>query len=74
MSTLCKVEVPAKMAQVLEKHKDDKDYIKQYGIEYASLQCKELLETGVKGLHFYTLNKAYATSEILKNILNTRTN
>lgn len=74
MATLCKVEVPAKMAQVLEKHKDDKDYIKQYGIEYASLQCKELLETGVKGLHFYTLNKAYATSEILKNILYTRTN
>ncbi len=74
MATLCKVEVPAKMAQVLEKHKDDKDYIKQYGIEYASLQCRELLETGVKGLHFYTLNKAYATSEILKNILYTRTN
>ena len=74
MSTLCNAEVPAKMAQVLEKHKDDKDYIKQYGIEYASLQCRELLETGIKGLHFYTLNKAYATSEILKNILYTRTN
>ena len=62
------------MLETLEKHKNDKEYIKKYGIEYAGIQCKKLIENGVKGLHFYTLNKSYAVSEILKNILYTRTN
>lgn len=74
MASLCKVEIPHKMLETLEKHKNDKEYIKKYGIEYAGIQCKKLIENGVKGLHFYTLNKSYAVSEILKNILYTRTN
>ena len=73
MATLCKVEIPKRMAEKLEKHSDDKDYIKQYGIEYATNQCAELIKSGVRGLHFYTLNKSFAVSEILSNLLNTRT-
>lgn len=69
MTTMCKVEIPSQMAEILDKHQDDKDYTQKYGIEYASAQCKELLINQAKGLHFYTLNKAYAVSEILKNIL-----
>ena len=52
----------------IEQHKDDKDYILKYGIEYASNQCKDLIENNVKGLHFYTLNKSCAVNEILNNI------
>ena len=69
MADMCKVEIPSKMREILEKHQDDKDYTKKYGIEYASLQCQKLLQNGAKGLHFYTLNKAHAVSEILQNIL-----
>ncbi len=69
MADMCKVEIPSKMREILEKHQDDKDYTKKYGIEYASLQCQKLLQNGAKGLHFYTLNKAHAVSEILRNIL-----
>lgn len=68
MAQMCKVKIPAKMAETLQKHSEDKDYIKQYGIEYASKQCEELLSNGVKGLHFYTLNKAYSVSGILSNL------
>lgn len=69
MADMCKVEIPSKMREILEKHQDDKDYTKKYGIEYASIQCQKLLQNGAKGLHFYTLNKAHAVSEILQNIL-----
>ena len=74
MATLCKVEIPRDMAKTLDCHKDDKDYIRKYGIEYAAKQCSELLQYGVKGLHFYTLNKANAASQILSDILYTGTN
>lgn len=69
MAQMCRVEVPKKMQETLERHQDDLDYTKKYGIEYASEQCQNLIENNVQGLHFYTLNKAYAVSEILKNIL-----
>ena len=74
MATLCKVEIPKDMAKALDSHKDDKDYIRKYGIEYAAKQCRELLQFGVRGLHFYTLNKSNATSQILTDILYTGTN
>lgn len=69
MSQMCKVDIPEKFAENLEKFQDDKDYVKKCGIEFASLQCSELIKNGVNGLHFYTLNKSYAVGEILSNLL-----
>lgn len=67
MAQLCRVEIPAKFLDTLEKHQEDKDYVKKCGIEFASKQCEELVSNGVKGIHFYTLNKSFAVSEILSN-------
>lgn len=69
MASLCKVDVPSILSETLEKHSEDKDYMRKFGIDFASKQCQELLEYGVNGLHFYTLNKASATSQILSNLL-----
>jgi methylenetetrahydrofolate reductase (NADPH) len=38
------------------------------GIGYATAQCAELLREGAPGLHFYTLNKARSTTEVLRNL------
>lgn len=68
MTSLAKITIPEKLLQKIEKHDDDKNYIKNIGIEFAAEQCKELKEKKVKGLHFFTLNLSYSTAKILNNI------
>lgn len=36
--------------------------------QYASSQCAELLDSGVAGIHFYTLNQSRATRQIYRNL------
>ncbi|AEI15080.1 5,10-methylenetetrahydrofolate reductase [Flexistipes sinusarabici DSM 4947] len=38
------------------------------GVDFATKQCRDLLENNVKGLHFYTLNRSRATINVLKNL------
>ena len=42
--------------------------IARVGIQWATEQCRELLDNDVSGLHFYTLNKSDATRQIYKNL------
>ena len=69
MTQLARITIPSELKQKIEKHSTDKNYIKNLGIEFSTAQCKELLANNVKGLHFFTLNRAYSTSKILDNIL-----
>ena len=67
-TTLCGARIPAPMMAKLEAYGDDDPGVTAYGIDYATKQCEELLREGVEGLHFYTLNKAYSTTEVVKNL------
>ncbi len=70
MLSMAKVTVPKKLMDELSKFKDDNEAVKKIGIEFASEQCQKLIEFGVNGLHFYTLNTSTSVSKILDNICN----
>ena len=49
--------------------KDNDEAIRNFGVQICFDLCKALLDSGkVYGLHFYTLNREYATTEILKKL------
>lgn len=63
---LCGATIPDPMMQKLNTFEDDDEAATEFGIEYAIQQCKELLDEGVPGLHFYCLNKSYSTVNVVK--------
>jgi methylenetetrahydrofolate reductase (NADPH) len=65
---LCGAELPAALLSELERRGDDDEAVSQFGIDYATRQCEELLREGAPGLHFYTLNKARSTTAVLRNL------
>ena len=67
-TALCGARIPAPLGTKLEELGADDDGTAEFGIEYATKQCEELLRAGVPGIHFYTLNKAPATVRILQNL------
>lgn len=67
-TNLCGASIPAPMMAKLDVLGDDRAAVTAYGIEYATAQCEELLREGVEGLHFYTLNDAHSTTQVLNNL------
>lgn len=59
-------EVPATLLERLESAelRGGPSEVRKEGIAAATELCRELLTAGVPGLHFYTLNRSNATSEI----------
>ncbi|MFU8841069.1 MAG: methylenetetrahydrofolate reductase [Nitriliruptoraceae bacterium] len=61
-------EVPIALADRFHALGDDEAAVRALGIEVATELCRELLDAGAPGLHFYTLNRSTATREIHHNL------
>ena len=59
---------PAILHKALQRAQGDALAVERVGILYAARQCSELLDEGVAGIHFYTLNQSHATREIYKSL------
>jgi len=60
---LC-AEIPRWIRKQLEAYANDPESLRAFGLDVVSKLCQQLLQQGVPGLHFYTLNQAEASTEI----------
>jgi methylenetetrahydrofolate reductase (NADPH) len=59
--------IPAPLLRAVSRCADD-EAVARVGTHWATEQCRDLLHNGVRGLHFYTLNKSDATRQIYQNL------
>jgi methylenetetrahydrofolate reductase (NADPH) len=68
MAELSGTPLPQSVKERIEAVESDATEVRKVGIDIASEICAELLSRGVPGLHFYTMNSATSTLEIVKRI------
>jgi methylenetetrahydrofolate reductase (NADPH) len=68
MAELGGTPIPAHIAKAFAEVESDSQAVRELGVEIAVKLCKELLEAGAPGLHFYTMNSSTATVEIYRRI------
>lgn len=67
-SDACGAEIPRWLRKKMEGYGDDSASIRAYGLDVVTELCRQLLEAGAPGLHFYTLNTAELTTTIWKRL------
>lgn len=60
-------DLPQALAAELLKCKTDEE-VKQVGVEWSVAQCRELMQAGVPGLHFYTVSAVDSIARIAAQI------
>jgi methylenetetrahydrofolate reductase (NADPH) len=46
----------------------DDEAVQRVGIHWATEQCRDLIDNGVRGIHLYTLNRSDATRQIYQTL------
>ncbi len=68
--TLCGASIPKKFIRIMDKYEHDPQALRDAGIAYATEQIIDLISTGVRGIHLYTMNNPYIARKITQNIWN----
>lgn len=68
MAELGGTPIPTAIRERFAKVDGDAEAVKALGIEIATEMCRDLLDAGAPGLHFYTMNSSSATREIYLNL------
>jgi methylenetetrahydrofolate reductase (NADPH) len=58
---------PAKLLKALDRA-ESAEYFENVGVHWAASQVMDLLDNGVDGVHFYTLNKSLATRRVYESL------
>jgi methylenetetrahydrofolate reductase (NADPH) len=65
-TSMCGARIPSSLLKRIEGVEDDVDSVRHIGMFHATEQCVDLLRQGVRGIHFYTLNRSTATRAIFQ--------
>jgi methylenetetrahydrofolate reductase (NADPH) len=67
-SEMCGAEIPRWMRKTMEGYGDDVESVQNFGLDVVTKLCEKLIAGGVPALHFYTLNQAKASIDILQRL------
>lgn len=67
ITSLCGASLPAKLVIMMDKYQDNAEDMRKAGIEYASIQIRDLIDNGADGIHLLTMNRPKSSKEILVN-------
>lgn len=59
---------PAALIKAVQRAGNNDDYVEKTGMHWATEQVRDLIDHNVRGIHFYTLNKAKATQHIYETL------
>jgi methylenetetrahydrofolate reductase (NADPH) len=62
------IDLPEVLSKELQKCKTNED-VEKVGVEWLTMQSKDLKQNGVPVLHYYTLGKSSLVADVIKNIL-----
>ena len=60
--------IPEGIANKMEPYLDKPNEVYKIGLDLAIEQCRDLLDNGAPGIHFYTLNKSRAAVDLYENL------
>jgi methylenetetrahydrofolate reductase (NADPH) len=67
-SNVCGAEIPRWLRLRLEAYGDNLASLRAFGVDVVTDLCQKLIDSGVKNMHFYTLNQAGTITKIIKNL------
>lgn len=65
---ICGATITEEVHSIFKPLQADEEATRKAGIEFAVRQCRDLLERGAPGLHFFTLNKVEPAREIWRRL------
>jgi methylenetetrahydrofolate reductase (NADPH) len=68
ITSMCGSSIPTKLQSELDSAVDDDDKAQEIGVRQCISQAKDLIAKGVKGIHFYVLNKPTHIRRIMEAI------
>lgn len=67
-SSMCGADIPRWLRLRLEAYGEDMRSLRAFGLEVTTELCRQLLEAGAPGLHFYTMNQVEPTRIVWTNL------
>lgn len=61
------IDLPLELTEAVKAAGSDAEAVRRIGTEWCIRQCRELLESGVPAVHFYTMSKSGSVSEVLRS-------